>query len=84
VTTREGLRGLERAGDWQGVYVAPDTPAAFAAALVGAVRPDAPELEAGRAVMRGLTWDALAEQVESALMGLTRPARPADAPRVTA
>jgi len=67
VTTQEGLHGLEEAADWQGVYVAPHDPRAFAETVAAAVAPGAVQLDTSDEARNGLSWDVRADTVGAAL-----------------
>jgi glycosyltransferase involved in cell wall biosynthesis len=68
VTTREGLRGLPEAAQWEGVTVTEDDPAAFAAAIRKAASANAPTLDEVRAQIHDrLRWDRLALEAKEVL-----------------
>jgi glycosyltransferase involved in cell wall biosynthesis len=68
VTTREGLRGLEEAGGWPGVVVAPDDAPGYATALAAALGNGHADAAAAREDLgRRLRWDVLAGEVETLL-----------------
>lgn len=63
VTTREGLRGLEEAADWDGVTVASDTPSGFAGMVETALNARVSLEPTRSSFVERFTWDELAKQV---------------------
>jgi glycosyltransferase involved in cell wall biosynthesis len=70
VSTREGLRGLEEAAEWQGVEIAPDDPPGFAAAIAAGLRRKAESALGDEQHRADLTWDKRGRELSRVLRQL--------------